>query len=199
MHLKAVIFDFDGTLTVAGSINFPKIREEINCPEYIPILEYIKQLTGKAKEKALRTVDRYEMEAAEYSQEAPNVRDIINYLKKKNIPRIIVSRNSRKSVLIALENFRETDEKDFYKIISRNDPFQIKPHPESIVYIMKELNISTDEILIVGDYIHDIEAGRRAGIKTIYVQTGRPDEDKIESDHSVSCLIELIPLFEQFM
>jgi len=40
-HVKAVLFDFDGTLTQPGALNFTKMRETIGCPQDMAILEFI--------------------------------------------------------------------------------------------------------------------------------------------------------------
>jgi HAD superfamily hydrolase (TIGR01549 family) len=199
MQLKAVIFDFDGTLTEAGSINFQEIRKRIGCPETQFILDYIDNLKGNEKITAAKILDECENIAAGESVESPYAQEVIHLLNDYNIPVIIISRNSRSSVLRALENFKSIRETDFYKIISRDDPYKVKPDPESLLTIMNELGLSKDDICIIGDFIHDIEAGRRAGIKTIYKRTGRPEDETVPSDHFISSLEELPPLFEKWL
>ena len=39
--MKGVLFDFDGTLTQPGAIDFLAIKREIGCPKDTAILEYI--------------------------------------------------------------------------------------------------------------------------------------------------------------
>ena len=39
--IKGVLFDFDGTLTQPGGLNFLAIKREIGCPEGTPILDYM--------------------------------------------------------------------------------------------------------------------------------------------------------------
>jgi phosphoglycolate phosphatase len=48
-----------------------------------------------------------------------------------------------------------------------------KPDPWGAVKIMQELNISPDNTILIGDSIHDIESGRKAGCK--YVITRKSD------------------------
>ena len=195
MYLKAVIFDFDGTLTKQGSIDFKKIKEQIGCHENQYILKYINTLTEKNKISALSILDRLEYEAAEESEEELYVSEVIRFLKKKRIPAVIISRNSHKSIARSLENFTDITSHSFYRIISRDDPFPVKPDPSSIFQIASDLQISPEEIIIVGDYIHDISAGINGGCKTIYKITGRDIDHLVKSDYRIISLKELIPIF----
>ena len=43
--IKAVIFDFDGTLTKPGTLDFPSFKKSLGCPVDQPTLEYIENLT----------------------------------------------------------------------------------------------------------------------------------------------------------
>jgi len=48
-----------------------------------------------------------------------------------------------------------------------------KPKPGMLIRAEKELNIDLEQSYIVGDKLSDIEAGKRAGCKTIMVRTGQ--------------------------
>jgi hypothetical protein len=41
MTIKAVLFDFDDTLTLQGAIDFPMLRAALDCPVGTNILEFI--------------------------------------------------------------------------------------------------------------------------------------------------------------
>ena len=52
--IKAVLFDFDGTLTKPGALDFPLLKKTIGCPSDIPVLEFINRIasfTGKGSKK----------------------------------------------------------------------------------------------------------------------------------------------------
>ena len=57
MALEAVLFDFDGTLTEPGTLDFAAIRREIGCPPGQPILEFIGGLAGDSPQQQ-RTPDQ---------------------------------------------------------------------------------------------------------------------------------------------
>ena len=50
--------------------------------------------------------------------------------------------------------------------------YALKPSPEGLQYILKKLDISPQNALMVGDSTHDIEAAHRAGMKACAVTYG---------------------------
>lgn len=57
-------------------------------------------------------------------------------------------------------------------VISGDTTAHSKPHPEPLLYACKQIGGSADECLYVGDAERDIEAGRRAGMKTLVAKFG---------------------------
>lgn len=55
-----------------------------------------------------------------------------------------------------------------------------KPEPGMLHAAAKNLNIELDKSFMIGDMTTDIESGRRAGCRTILVQTGRAGADGIQ-------------------
>jgi len=192
-RIKAVLFDFDGTLTKPGAIDFAVIREAIGCPSGKPILEYIGKLPDpESRADALKTLDDFETEAAADSEPNVGAEALIRYLKGKNIPLGIISRNSRRSIQRALKNFNRVSESDFDLILSRDDPVKPKPSGDGIMLALKRLKAEPHELLLVGDFVFDIQAGNDAGALTVYLDNnGKSDASKIGSDFTVSDLYEL--------
>ncbi|MBW1674385.1 MAG: HAD family hydrolase, partial [Deltaproteobacteria bacterium] len=60
MGIKGILFDFDGTLTVPGAINFLEIKTLLGCPPEVPILEFIESLDNNEQQKAYSLLDRHE-------------------------------------------------------------------------------------------------------------------------------------------
>ena len=54
--IKAVLFDFDGTLTQPGALNFPLLKETIGCPADIPVLEFIENLPASRMREEVEAV-----------------------------------------------------------------------------------------------------------------------------------------------
>jgi hydrogenase expression/formation protein HypE len=191
--IEAVLFDFDGTLTKPGAIDFSMIRTELGCPMGIPILEFIDTLvTPEEKQKALSTLDCLEMEAAVASTPNRDAEDAVTYLKGKGLPIGIISRNSLASIERSLKNFDRVGAADFDLIVSRDLPVKPKPHPDGILFAAGKLHIPVDRILMVGDFVFDIQAGRAAGAKTVLISNGNKNPSPgIDSDAIITRLQEL--------
>ncbi len=192
--IKAVLFDFDGTLTVPGVLDFQSIKQAVNCPEKIPVLEYIESLGDKnQKKEAMNLLDAFETDAARLSQPNFYAEELVLSLRSKKIQTGIISRNSLRSIRIALENFTSIGLSDFDVIVSRDDPVPPKPSPEGIVLAAKKMNAAPGQVAVVGDYIFDVEAGRSAGAVTIFLSNGAlSGEPPVESDCVISQLDELV-------
>jgi HAD superfamily hydrolase (TIGR01509 family) len=189
--IRAVLFDFDGTLTMPGSLDFSAIRREISCPESEPVLEYIERLPDSEKKKqAAAVLENHERDAAEKSAPNRGAEHIIQYLKSENIYVGIVSRNSLSSIDRAMENFKTVRLADFDVVISRDTPVKPKPSGEGILMAAHHLDLAPSELLMVGDYIFDIEAGINAGASTVFLNTGAIPQG-VRSDHIISDLREL--------
>ncbi len=185
-NIKAVLFDFDGTLTKPGAIDFALIRKAIGCPPEKPILEYIEKLKDKKLQKvALKTLDHFEMQAAINSKPNSGSEELIHYLRSKRLPIGIISRNSRQSIRRALKNFNHIAESDFDLIISRDDPVKPKPSADGILLAARKLKVAVKELLLVGDFIFDIQAGNKAGAITVFLSNGKDPKSSIPESHFV--------------
>ncbi|MCP4682688.1 MAG: HAD-IA family hydrolase [Desulfobacterales bacterium] len=192
-HIKAVLFDFDGTLTAPGALDFSVIKKTVGCPADEPVLEFIDTIQDDSqRQKALDTLEQFEMAGAQNSVPNPYAEEIIEFIKKKNLAMGIISRNGIVSIKKAFEQFNRTSLKDFHLVISRDDPVKPKPSSEGIFFAAKRLNVTPEEILVVGDYIFDIQAGNRAGSITVLLKD--PDRETpftADSDYTISSLSEL--------
>ncbi len=193
---KAVLFDFDGTLTSPGALNFAEIRQAIGCPQNKPILEYIDELPDENQRRSSRCLlETFEMRGAENSIPNSGAETVIRTLRSHGIAAGIISRNGIASIRRALQNFRGLCAADFDVIISRDDPFQPKPSAQGVQAAAEKWHISTDKIAVVGDYIFDIQAGRAAGAITIFLQNPNVIQKVThDSDFTVSFLEEILPI-----
>ena len=195
MVIKGVLFDFDGTLTVPGAIDFIKIKDSLGCPREKTILEFIESLDKDKQEKANRLLDRYEEEAARISLPAKGAESVIRELKEKDLPLGIITRNSLKAVLLALTNFDHIKAEDFTIILTREDTIP-KPEPDGVLIAASKMDILPEELLLVGDFSLDIIAGHSAGTSTVLIvhDTIRKIPPHPEPDYQINHLKELIPI-----
>ena len=192
-YIKAVLFDFDGTLTKPGALNFPRLKETIGCPADVPVLEFIEDFpTLSQRNEALKQLEFFEKEAAVNSEPNIGAQKLIHYLRSKGIGIGIITRNTLSSVERALQNFEDIDMSHFDIIVSRETPVRLKPSGDGVILAAKTLNVDVKQILMVGDFVFDIQAGQTAGCMTAFLDYGTVSETtKVESDFIVSSLEEI--------
>lgn len=187
--IKAVIFDFDGTIT-KPFLNFRRIKSEIGLPEdEIYLLEKMYELPDARRKRAFEILEGYEAEAVGSSELNEGVPEVLSFLKEKQIKTALLTRNSR----ISMTNACQKHGLCFDLIVTREDA-PPKPKPDGIFFASRNLGIPTSQILLVGDYLFDIMAGKAAGVKTVLLTNGHTADWDIKSDYTIKQLTELISL-----
>ncbi len=189
--ILAVLFDFDGTLTHPGALNLSEIRQKIGCPAGKPILEFIAALPEKQSARAMARLDEFELEAAEHAIPNNGAEELLFYLRTKQISMGIISRNTRASIERALRNFRQIRISDFQVIISRDEKILPKPHPQGIFVAAERMKVMPEQVMVVGDYIFDIEAGKQAGAMTVFLDNGSPIFPDLDCDFRIASLTQI--------
>jgi phosphoglycolate phosphatase len=194
---QAVIFDFDGTLAVLN-IDFDEMRDQVSelMKHYsvgeelieerylLEIIDEVYQILWKKNssdaeefyQEAHRVLHEVEMRAAEEGRLLPGTEKALKNLRKKGIKVGIITRNCEDAVRKVFPNIDEFCD----VFISRNSVKKVKPHPDHLSSAMKALNVSGEEMVMIGDHTIDIQAGKRVGMKTIGVLTGRTKREEFE-------------------
>jgi HAD superfamily hydrolase (TIGR01509 family) len=193
MRFRAVLFDFDGTLTRPEALDFGELRRLLSCPSGEPILEHIESLPSETdRRKAWEILGAFELAAARASAPNDGSEEIIGLLKRAGVARGILSRNSRASVLEGLKRFTSFGPADFTALISRENSGRPKPHPDGVERAAGLFALPASSILVVGDFIFDIMAGKSAGAGTAYLTNGKPaPEMPVSPDYVIASLAEL--------
>ena len=169
-RISAVLFDFDGTLTQPGALDFTIIKKELGCPLDKPVLEYIESIADpQLKAQYFEALDRFESQGAADSRPNPGAEDLIHMIQSKKIRLGLITRNSMISIQTALKNFDNLSLDDFDVVITRDDPVAPKPEPDGILLAVRNLNAIPQETLMVGDFVFDIQAGQNAGTLTAHL------------------------------
>ncbi len=168
--IRGVLFDFDGTITVPGSLDFRRLREELGCAEGYSILDFLSESPNEAESRRRREVlTRYEDEAADRAREHPGAAQLVRFLRERNLAAGIITRNSKRSIERSFRCFRDLSPADFDIVVTRDDGPAAKPSPEGVEHAARSMGIPPSELLVIGDYIYDVEAGRRAGSVTVFL------------------------------
>ncbi len=215
--IKAVIFDFDGTLA-ALNIDFSSMRERVfdlikrsgikeESVQERYLLEIIDEVYEMLWEKNPSGAETFyreshdilhevEMKAAGKGRLIPGAARTLKGLREKGLKVGIITRNCAEAIR---KVFPDID--DFCDVfISRNSVKKVKPHPDHLTYVMKSLEVSGEEAIMVGDHMIDIQAGKRVGMKTIGVLTGRMKEEefgKAGADWVLRDVSKVCEIFEE--
>jgi hydrogenase expression/formation protein HypE len=172
-RLRAVLFDFDGTLTRPGALDFAAIKRELGCPPERFVLEWVRDLAdGPERRRALGALERFELDAAAASAPNEGAEDLVLRLRDLGVAVGILTRNGRVAVDAALRRFPSLAPKDFDVILTRDDGLAPKPAPDGVVHAARVMGARPGETLVVGDYLLDVQAGRAAGAVTAYLVNG---------------------------
>ena len=199
MAIKGVLFDFDGTLTLPGALDFPAIKKAMGCPLDQLILEFVESQPPDQQPKLMEILEEREAKAARASLPNRGAEKCLCTLRKKQIPVGILTRNRLKSVRQSLEQFKEVTIDDFDAIVTREMSLP-KPHPDGVIKASEQMGVSQEELLVVGDFRFDVIAGKRAGASTVLLTNGgesvmAPDDP--QPDYTISRLEDLPALLLQ--
>ena len=215
--MKAMVFDFDGTLAVL-TIDFGLMRrrvlewmkaygigeERIHEKYLLEIIEEVRHLM--VEEKRAKEAEKFfdgahqilrevELEAAAGGKLIPGSKGVLLSLREKGVKVGIVTRNCEDAVR------RVFPDMDAYcdVFVSRDGVRKVKPHPDHLTSVMKALRVSGAEAVMVGDHVLDILAGKKVGMKTVGVLTGyikREEFEKAGADYILSSVSEIYRLWE---
>jgi len=161
-QLKGAIFDMDGTV-VEAPYDWRKIKEELNTQGH-PILSYIQSLKEPEKTQKWKQLEGYEREATAKAVLKDGARELLLFLKKKNLKVALVTNNSRKNVLYLLEKF----DLSFDLVLSRESGLW-KPSGAPFMAVLEELKLEKEECCVIGDTFFDIDAAKDVGIDKIFI------------------------------
>eukprot|EP00831_Metopus_contortus_P079890 TRINITY_DN8042_c0_g2_i1.p2 TRINITY_DN8042_c0_g2~~TRINITY_DN8042_c0_g2_i1.p2 ORF type:complete len:191 (-),score=42.64 TRINITY_DN8042_c0_g2_i1:849-1421(-) len=177
MAFKGIIFDMDGTLTVP-IIDFQKMRDDLGIPSG-DIAKILNSWPEAEQRRGWKIIEEYECSLAEQNRLHPGVVEAFEKFEEQGIRIAILTRNSSRSVEIFLKKFGL--KVDMY--LSRDFEY-IKPAPEPVLHIIEKWGFKPEECIIVGDYIHDIDCGKAAGIYTCFF---RNDGHESFEEHAHFC------------
>jgi len=190
-NFEGFIFDIDGTLTSTNELIFATFRhvtekylnKKVTDEEIIAMFGptedvILKDWMNDDFEDARK--DYLEFYKAKHHLLAdiyPGIKEILKYIKSKNIPLSIYTGKGRKSSLITLEKIGVIDLFDM--IVTGDDIEGFKPSPEGINKFVESYNLNREKVLMIGDAPADVTAARNAGVKIASVLWDSYAKDKV--------------------
>ena len=197
---KAVIFDLDGTLvyTLEDLKNAINLALEIKGYPYQYNLEETKGLIGsgtkvlcqRAIKKDSVTEDEWMDLFLEFSRQY-KIHQLDNVALYDGILDLIKQLKDDGYKIAVLSNKVDKNTKDIISYLFKDNPFDyilgqlenmpLKPDPEGLYRVLKELDLKEDEILYIGDSDTDMKTGINARVDVCAVTWGFRNRDILAS------------------
>lgn len=190
MKIRALIFDLDGTLLDTIPLirlSFEKVFSELaipwDCGEVLktiglPLQEVARRYAPERVGEFLQIYSEYQQSRyQELTRLFPGTRETLESLVASGY-RIGVVTSKRRApataglALTGIDRYIDVS-------VTVEDVARPKPDPESVIRALELLNTRPEQAIYVGDSWYDIEAGRRAGVKTIGVTWGMATREEL--------------------
>lgn len=202
---KAIIFDLDGTLLdtlqdLADAVNAALVKNQMQ-PRTI---DEVRQFVGNGVENLMiRAIpegkenplfaqtfsdfkEYYKAHCKNHTAPYPGILEMMALLKTKGYLMAIVS---NKFDLAVKELDREFFSEYTSSAIGEMEGVERKPAPDTVEKALKELGVTKEDAIYVGDSDVDIETAKNAGLPCISVLWGFRDKEFLLS-HGATVLIE---------
>ena len=212
---KAVIFDLDGTLSdsihsikyctdkVLSEWGYEPFTEKEYCyfvgdgaanlikraliARGDTKLQYFEEAFARYKE-IFRKNCMYEVKPYE------GIIELLDALKKKGLAIAVLSNKPHAETIQVIETLFG---KDYFDVIQgQKENVAIKPSPEGVFQILKQLSLTPEEILYLGDTSTDMKTGKGAGAFTIGALWGFREREELEDNHADAIIENPLQLLE---
>lgn len=182
---------------------FGQMRDALGITKSVDILEHIEALPPQEQSKALTAIRNIESEAMKSQAPQPGLSKLMDFLDSHRIPKAICTRNFDVPVQNLLTTFLPNSH--FDPIVTR-DFKPPKPDPAGILHIAKSWGLVEEDaggaasgLIMVGDSIDDMTAGRKAGAATVLLvnDVNRHLADHAHTDLVIESLDELAEVLEE--
>jgi HAD superfamily hydrolase (TIGR01509 family) len=159
--IQGIIFDLDGTL-VDSRLDFDAMRQEMELPPNLPILEALARLEPRHGERCRTILHRHELAGAERAALLPGAGELLAILHSRGIRQAIATRNSRHITVVTLTKLGLAID-----LVLTRDDGPVKPDPWPVLHACSQWDITPADVVVVGDFRFDVESGRAAGSRTV--------------------------------
>lgn len=191
--VKLVIFDLDGTIT-EPFLDFDVIREQMQLsPDSGPILEILAKSPEDERKKMKNILAHHERQAIENSSLNPGVTRTLDKLKEMGIKTAILTRNTRENAVSVIEKHNL----DFDTVMGR-DCGPVKPDASGVLKLTEEFGVSPQQVLVVGDYLHDLQAAAAAGAHPVLIKTHKNYTEFLDyAEFEINSIDEVVTVIEK--
>lgn len=189
--LRCVIFDLDNTL-VDSDLDFAQIKAEIGTD--MSILEFRATQDQAGQLRVDEILGRHERRAAATCDLLAGARELLDFLQGRGVKTALLTRNSRTSVETVMDCHNVT----FDCVVTREDS-EPKPSPAPVLFICEKLRVKPANTMMVGDYLYDMQSGKRAGATTMLVESRHRHRFEFDADYEVASLHEALDVVRDML
>jgi len=219
--IKAVIFDLDGTLkefnldikacrtkiisllTQRGfsrslfSLNESAFDMLKKIKKYLITEDGKKQEFAKIKDMIFSVVEDFELEAARTAKIFAGIPETLKALRDMKLEIALCTISSEKATSYILKRFHL--EQFFDAVITRESVFEVKPHPKHLEAALDALKVRSQEAVLVGDSVKDIECAIQLNVLAVGVTTGLSSIEELTCSgaHYIASSANDIPILIQ--
>jgi len=219
--IKAVIFDLDGTLkefnldikacrtkiinflTQEGfsrslfSLNESAFDMLKKVKKYLVTEDGKKQEFAKIKDMIFSVVEDFELEAARTAKMFAGIPETLKALRDMKLEIALCTISSEKTTSYILKRFHL--EQFFDAVITRESVFEVKPHPKHLEAALDALKVRSQEAVLVGDSVKDIECAIQLNVLAVGVTTGLSSIEELTCSgaHYIASSANDIPILIQ--
>ena len=213
--MKAIIFDFDGTLADSGQCGLLATQKAFKeCHLAVPSNEQIEYYMGIPIEQSFHEMTNHTLNDEQFTQllqrfrEAykefeeqtitafPYIDEVLHTFKQHGLSLFVVS---SKKTDVLYRNLQKLQLNSFFTDwIGSDQVNHYKPHPDGILKIAARYSLNVSDCVMVGDATFDIQMGKAAGCKTVAVNWGSHSKTQLQKEqpnffaHEVKDLYHLL-------
>ena len=214
--IRLIAFDLDGTLidsvpdlaaavdAMLGDLAWPpageaKVRDWVGNGSHLLVARALADAGGSEPDAATlarahaRFLVHYRAAPCARTRVFPGVREALEGLSARGLGLALITNKPAAFIDPILEALTL---RDYFQLTLGGDSLpEKKPHPAPLLHLAAHFEIAPQHCLMVGDSRHDIEAGKRAGFRTLAVPYGYNHGEPVATsapDGLVESLQELV-------
>ncbi|MEZ5527781.1 MAG: HAD-IA family hydrolase [Gammaproteobacteria bacterium] len=213
MNIKAVIFDWDGTVVdsvehitnslhqAAAELGFPTLekaayRDIIGLGMVDALRRLYPGLQAPDIETIRQAYSRHFFARETTAQQIfTGMSELINSLGERGIGRAVATGKSRRGLDAALHS---SGLQAHFDVTRCADETRSKPDPLMLKEILAHFDIDVRDAVMIGDTTYDLEMAERIGMPSIGVRWGVHDDDAL-AQHSPLALVSTVDELQQIL